>query len=60
LVETKTPEQTEEKLKKLVPKKYWLEINDLLVQFGQTICRPVNPLHDICPVNDCCKLYSEL
>ena len=60
LVETKTPEQTEEKLKKLVPKKYWLEINDLLVQFGQTICRPVNPLHDICPVNGCCKLYSEL
>lgn len=60
LVETKTPEQTEEKLKKLVPKKYWLEINDLLVQFGQTICRPVNPLHDICPVNECCKLYSEL
>ncbi len=60
LVETKTPEQTEEKLKKLVPKKYWLEINDLLVQFGQTICRPVYPLHDICPVNECCKLYSEL
>jgi endonuclease-3 len=60
LVETKNPEQTEDELKKLVPKKYWLEINDLFVQFGQTICRPINPLHDICPVNKCCKLYLEL
>lgn len=60
LVETRTPEQTEEGLKKLVPVKYWFEINDLLVQFGQTICRPINPLHDICPVNDCCKFYLEL
>lgn len=60
LVETKTPEQTEDGLKKLVPKKYWLEINDLMVQFGQTICRPINPLHDICPIKECCKFYLDL
>lgn len=60
LVETRTPEQTEDRLKKLVPVKYWLAINDLMVQFGQTICRPINPLHDACPVNKFCKLYSEL
>lgn len=60
LVETKTPEQTEDALKKLVPRKYWLEINDLMVQFGQTICRPISPLHDICPISGCCKLYQEL
>lgn len=60
LVETKNPEQTEESLKKLIPVKYWLEINDLLVQFGQTICRPINPLHDMCPLSDCCKYYLEL
>ena len=60
LVETKNPEQTEEELKKLVPVKYWFEINDLMVQFGQTICRPINPLHDMCPLSDCCKYYLEL
>lgn len=60
LVETKTPEQTEMELEKVVPRKYWLVINDLMVQFGQTVCRPINPLHDICPVNGSCKLYQEL
>lgn len=60
LVETKNPEQTEEELKNLVPVKYWLEINDLMVQFGQTICRPISPLHDLCPISDCCKFYLDL
>lgn len=60
LVGTKNPEQTEDELKKLVPIKYWLEINDLMVQFGQTICRPVNPLHDLCPISDCCKFYLNI
>jgi endonuclease-3 len=60
LVETKNPEQTENELKKILPKKYWLEVNDLLVQFGQTICRPISPLHDLCPISDCCKFYLSL
>lgn len=60
LVHTKNPEQTEDELKKVVPRKYWLEINDLLVQFGQTICRPVNPLHDECPVNKWCDYYRDM
>ena len=60
LVETKNPEQTEDELKKLVPIKYWLEINDLMVQFGQTICRPISPLHDLCPISDCCKFYLNI
>lgn len=60
LVETKNPEQTEDELKKLVPINYWLEINDLMVQFGQTICRPISPLHDLCPISDCCKFYLDI
>lgn len=59
LVDTKYPEQTEEGLKKIVPQKYWLEINDLMVQFGQTICKPISPLHEICPINEYCKLYMD-
>lgn len=57
LVNTKEPEQTEEDLMKIVPKEYWIELNDLMVQFGQSICRPINPQCEICPIFDLCE-YS--
>lgn len=60
LVNTKTPEQTEVELEQVVPREYWIELNDLMVQFGQTICRPVNPLHEICPLADICLYYHDL
>jgi len=60
LVDTKTPEQTEIELIKVIPKDYWIELNDLLVQFGQTICRPVSPLHDKCPISECCDYYHDM
>lgn len=50
LVRTKTPEQTEEALRKVLPRRYWLEYNGLLVAFGQTICQPVSPLCSRCPL----------
>ena len=52
LVDSHNPEQTEKELEKVVPKKNWIELNDLMVQFGQTICRPISPLHEECPIND--------
>lgn len=51
---TKTPEQTEQALRLRLPQKYWLEYNDLLVAFGQTICRPISPLCSQCPLHDIC------
>ena len=57
LVTTKHPEETEEKLLEIVPRKYWIELNDLMVQFGQTICRPISPLHEQCPINELCDYY---
>ncbi len=54
-VKTKTPEETEFELMKKVPKKYWSKINDLLVAFGQTICKPVSPLCSKCPVEKYCE-----
>ncbi len=39
LVHTKTPEQTETALKKVVPQKYWIELNKLLVTYGQQVPR---------------------
>ncbi len=53
-VKTKTPEETEKALRKKLPKRYWLEINDLLVTFGQNQCRPVSPFCSTCPVKAFC------
>lgn len=53
-VETKTPEKTEFALVKILPKKYWIEINKLLVAFGQSVCTPVSPRCSECPFKDNC------
>jgi endonuclease-3 len=55
LVKTKTPEQTEFALRKILPKKYWILYNDLLVAFGQTLCRPLSPWCSRCPIEACCR-----
>jgi len=54
-IETKTPEQTEEELKKILPKKYWDDFNHLFVKFGQTICVPISPFCSKCPIEKYCK-----
>ena len=60
LVETKTPEQTEAALVKTVPKRYWLELNELFVRFGQTTCKPVGPRCGECTLKARCKYYREV
>ena len=54
-VKTKTPEQTEIALRAKLPKPYWIEYNDLLVSFGQHLCRPISPLCSQCPVKRFCS-----
>lgn len=53
-VETGTPEATESALRQKLPAEYWLEINDLLVTFGQNLCRPISPHCSICHVRVFC------
>ena len=53
-VKTKTPEQTELALRKKLPRQHWIRYNELLVAFGQTLCRPVSPFCSRCPVADMC------
>jgi len=60
LVNTRTPEETERALMEVIPRKYWIELNDLMVQFGQDICRPVGPRHEECPIADECDYYKGL
>jgi endonuclease-3 len=54
LVVTKNPEETERELKRRLPQKYWMNVNILLVKFGQNVCRPVSPRCGICVLNDIC------
>lgn len=53
-VETKNPEQTEMALRKKLPARHWIRYNELLVAFGQVICRPVSPHCSRCPVEEMC------
>ena len=54
-VETKNPDETEFKLREILPRKYWINFNTLLVTHGQNICKPINPKCEICSINKYCK-----
>ncbi len=58
LVDTKTPEETEQELMKKIPKKYWIDINDTFVMYGQNICKPISPMCSICKIKRNCKYYK--
>lgn len=58
LVKTKTPEQTEQELMSKIPKKFWLQINDTFVMYGQNICKPVSPMCHVCKIKKLCRYYS--
>ena len=55
LIKTKTPIETEFALQKILPKKYWVTWNELLVVWGQNICKPRNPKCKQCKINKLCK-----
>jgi len=60
LVKTKTPEETEAALVRGVPKRYWLELNDLFVRFGQTTCKPIGPHCWSCALAGSCMYYANV
>ena len=53
-VATKKPDETEWALRSQLPLEYWIEINDLLVAFGQNHCHPVSPRCSNCKLSDIC------
>jgi endonuclease-3 len=53
-VRTKNPDETELVLREKLPEKHWIEINDILVCFGQNLCTPVSPHCSKCPVYSYC------
>lgn len=54
-VKTSSPDDTEMELRKILPEKYWLDINTLLVTLGQNLCRPTKPKCEICPIKNFCN-----
>ena len=53
-IKTKTPEETEMALRRLLPQHYWIVINDLLVAYGQNICKPLSPICSRCRLESYC------
>ena len=58
LVQTKTPEDTEFELMKIIPKNLWLDINETFVKYGQNICKPISPMCDVCRIKSSCSYYN--
>ncbi len=58
LVNTKTPEETEHELMKITPKKYWVQVNDTFVMYGQNICKPITPMCGVCKIKKDCKYFK--
>ncbi len=59
-VRTKTPEHTEEALRRKLPLRYWITYNDLLVPFGQNLCQPVSPFCSRCMIRKYCDRVGVL
>lgn len=53
-VKTPNPDKTEMALRKKLPRKHWIIYNEILVAFGQLICRPISPFCSTCPVSSMC------
>jgi endonuclease-3 len=54
-VKTKTPNDTEMALRKKLPRRYWLIYNDLLVAYGQNLCKPISPFCSRCKIAEHCR-----
>jgi len=57
LVRTKAPEATEAALMRLIPRDYWLHVNELFIRFGKDVCRPVGPRCGACSFTSFCRHY---
>ena len=53
-IATKTPEESEKALMEVMPKRFWIPLNELLVRYGQVICTSVSPFCSKCPEEATC------
>lgn len=55
IIDTKTPEESEKELKKVMPKRFWIPLNELFVTYGMEVCTPLSPKCSLCPFNNSCN-----
>jgi len=55
IIKTKTPAETEIALMKMVQRRYWVDVNELFVRHGQTVCTPLAPFCSRCPIRKWCR-----
>jgi len=53
-VQTRTPDDSEQALYRVVPRRLWPDVNLRLVTWGQNVCRPVYPRCAACVVSPVC------
>lgn len=53
-IKTKSPEESEKVLQTVMPKRFWIPLNELLVSYGQEVCTSVSPKCSMCPENINC------
>ena len=53
-VRASTPEKTERALRRVLPRRYWIDVNRVMVQFGRDVCIPGVPKCWMCPVARWC------
>ncbi len=58
LVSTKSPDKTELALREILPKRYWKDLNGILVAFGQSICQPISPFCSRCKIYSVCDKWG--
>lgn len=54
ILKTKIPEETEQGLKRIFPKEYWITLNPYLVGHGQIVCKPISPFCSQCKIRQFC------
>lgn len=59
IVHTRTPEETEKELVRVIDRRDWLPLNEIFVKFGQLVCRPIGPRCPVCPLTDRCEWYRD-
>lgn len=59
IISAKTPEKSELELMRVVPKKHWIMLNELMVRFGQTKCHPIRPECSSCGLSRLCCYYRK-
>lgn len=53
-IETRHPDETEAELRRILPRRWWIPINETLVRHGQQVCKPISPICTACAVERVC------